>query len=283
MPPYSVSMLMELPLQIGTIILATVLAIILLIIIIAILAYSIRIVPEYQRIVKLRLGKFKGIYGPGIVFIIPVIDRPITIDLRVLSIDLSSQRALTKDNVEVTVDAAVYMRVIDASKAVLSVTDYRSATVTLGAAVLRDVIGMVDLDTLLTQREEVAKKIASIIDEHVSPWGVKVTAVAIKDIKLPDTLVRAMAAQAEAERMRRAKVILAQADYEASQMYLKAAETYAKNAISLSLRQLDTLLEVAKEHNLILVVPSSLEVTSLSALAASVFKRSQEGSGTSTQ
>jgi len=283
MPPYSVLMLMELPLQIGTIILATVLAIILLIIIIAILAYSIRIVPEYQRIVKLRLGKFKGIYGPGIVFIIPVIDRPITIDLRVLSIDLSSQRALTKDNVEVTVDAAVYMRVIDASKAVLSVTDYRSATVTLGAAVLRDVIGMVDLDTLLTQREEVAKKIASIIDEHVSPWGVKVTAVAIKDIKLPDTLVRAMAAQAEAERMRRAKVILAQADYEASQMYLKAAETYAKNAISLSLRQLDTLLEVAKEHNLILVVPSSLEVTSLSALAASVFKRSQEGSGTSTQ
>jgi|MonGeyMetagenome_1017769.scaffolds.fasta_scaffold19100_3 regulator of protease activity HflC (stomatin/prohibitin superfamily) len=283
MPPYSVLMLMELPLQIGAIILATVLAIILLIIIIAILAYSIRIVPEYQRIVKLRLGKFKGIYGPGIVFIIPVIDRPITIDLRVLSIDLSSQRALTKDNVEVTVDAAVYMRVIDASKAVLSVTDYRSATVTLGAAVLRDVIGMVDLDTLLTQREEVAKKIASIIDEHVSPWGVKVTAVAIKDIKLPDTLVRAMAAQAEAERMRRAKVILAQADYEASQMYLKAAETYAKNAISLSLRQLDTLLEVAKEHNLILVVPSSLEVTSLSALAASVFKRSQEGSGTSTQ
>ncbi len=283
MPPYSVLMLMELPLQIGAIILATVLAIILLIIIIAILAYSIRIVPEYQRIVKLRLGKFKGIYGPGIVFIIPVIDRPITIDLRVLSIDLSSQRALTKDNVEVTVDAAVYMRVIDASKAVLSVTDYRSATVTLGAAVLRDVIGMVDLDTLLTQREEVAKKIASIIDEHVSPWGVKVTAVAIKDIKLPDTLVRAMAAQAEAERMRRAKVILAQADYEASQMYLKAAETYAKNAISLSLRQLDTLLEVAKEHNLILVVPSSLEVTSLSALAASVFKHSQEGSGTSTQ
>jgi SPFH domain, Band 7 family protein len=275
-------MLMGLLLQAGLVI-TIVLAIILLIIIIAILAYSIRVVPEYQRIVKLRLGKFKGIYGPGIVFIIPIIDVPITIDLRVLSIDLSSQRALTKDNVEVTVDAAVYMRVIDASKAVLSVTDYRSATVTLGAAVLRDVIGMVDLDTLLTQREEVAKKIASIIDEHVSPWGVKVTAVAIKDIKLPDTLVRAMAAQAEAERMRRAKVILAQADYEASQMYLKAAETYAKNAISLSLRQLDTLLEVAKEHNLILVVPSSLEVTSLSALAASVFKRSQEGSGTSTQ
>ncbi|MFB6470821.1 MAG: slipin family protein [Vulcanisaeta sp. AZ3] len=276
---------MYLPLQIllqmstALMILIVVLTIILLIIVIALLAYSIRIVPEYQRIVKLRLGKFKGIYGPGIVFIIPVIDRPITVDLRVLSVDLSSQRALTKDNVEVSIDAAVYMRVIDASKAVLSVTDYRNATVTLGAAVLRDVIGMVDLDTLLTQREEVAKRIASIIDEHVSPWGVKVTAVAIKDIKLPDTLVRAMAAQAEAERMRRAKVILAQADYEASQMYLKAAETYVKNSISLSLRQLDTLLEVAKEHNLILVVPSSLEVTSLSALAAAMFKRSQEGQG----
>ncbi|WP_054842804.1 slipin family protein [Vulcanisaeta distributa] len=276
-------MYMQLPLQVllqvGTIIVAAILAIILLIIIIAILAYSIRIVPEYQRIVKLRLGKYKGIYGPGIVFIIPFIDRPITMDLRVLSIDLSSQRALTKDNVEVTIDAAVYMRIIDAAKAVLSVTDYRSATATLGAAVLRDVIGMVDLDTLLTQREEVAKKIASIIDEHVSPWGgVKVTAVAIKDIKLPDTLVRAMAAQAEAERMRRAKVILAQADYEASQMYLKAAETYNKNPISLTLRQLDTLLEVAKEHNLILVVPSSLEVTTLSTLAAAALKKQQEGS-----
>lgn len=273
-------MLMGLLLQAGALVLTIVLTIILLIIIIAILAYSIRVVPEYQRIVKLRLGKFKGIYGPGIVFIIPIIDTPITVDLRVVSIDLSSQRALTKDNVEVSIDAAVYMRVIDAAKAVLSVTDYRSATATLGAAVLRDVIGMVDLDTLLTQREEVARKIASIIDEHVSPWGVKVTAVAIKDIKLPDTLIRAMAAQAEAERMRRAKVILAQADYEASQMYLRAAETYTKNPISLTLRQLDTLLEIAKEHNLILVVPSSLEVTSLSALAASALKRSQEGSGT---
>ena len=263
---------------VGTIIVALILTVILLIIIIAILAYSIRVVPEYQRIVKLRLGKFKGIYGPGLVFIVPIIDRPITMDLRVLSIDLSSQRALTKDNVEVTIDAAVYMRVIDAAKAVLSVTDYRSATATLGAAVLRDVIGMIDLDTLLTQREEVAKKIASIIDEHVSPWGVKVTAVAIKDIKLPDTLIRAMAAQAEAERMRRAKVILAQADYEASQMYLKAAETYNKNPISLTLRQLDTLLEIAKEHNLILVVPNSLEVTSLSTLAVAALKRQEEGS-----
>ncbi len=273
-------MLMGLLLQASALVLTIVLTIILLIIIIAILAYSIRVVPEYQRIVKLRLGKFKGIYGPGIVFIIPIIDTPITVDLRVVSIDLSSQRALTKDNVEVSIDAAVYMRVIDAAKAVLSVADYRSATATLGAAVLRDVIGMVDLDTLLTQREEVARKIASIIDEHVSPWGVKVTAVAIKDIKLPDTLIRAMAAQAEAERMRRAKVILAQADYEASQMYLRAAETYTKNPISLTLRQLDTLLEIAKEHNLILVVPSSLEVTSLSALAASALKRSQESSGT---
>ncbi|WP_069806475.1 slipin family protein [Vulcanisaeta thermophila] len=271
----------SLVLQVGTLIAMLVLAIFLLIIIIALLAYSIRIVPEYQRIVRLRLGKFNGVLGPGIVFIIPIIDRPIVIDLRVLSIDLSSQRALTKDNVEVTIDAAVYMRVLDAAKAVLSVADYKAATATLGAAVLRDVIGMVDLDTLLTQREEVARKIASIIDEHVSPWGVKVTAVAIKDIKLPDTLVRAMAAQAEAERMRRAKVILAQADFEASQMYLKAAETYAKNSISLTLRQLDTLLEVAKEHNLILVVPSSLEVTALSSIAAAALKRSQEGSGSS--
>ena len=252
-----------------------IIAIIVLIIVLPILASAIRIVPEYQRLVKLRLGKFKGVYGPGIVLVVPFIDRVITVDLRTIMIDLPAQRALTRDNVEVSIDASVYLRVLDAKGAVLAVQDYRSAASTLAAATLRDVVGMVDLDTLLTQREEVAKKIASIVDEHVEPWGLKISSVAIKDIKLPDTLVRAMAAQAEAERMRRAKVILAQADYEASQMYLRAAETYTKNPIALTLRQLDTLLEVAKEHNLILVVPSSLEP--ISALAASMALRQRQG------
>ncbi|WP_291766756.1 SPFH domain-containing protein [Caldivirga sp. UBA161] len=255
-----------------------VIAIIVLIIVIPILASAIRIVPEYQRLVKLRLGKFKGVYGPGLVLVIPFIDRVITIDLRTIMLDMPSQRALTRDNVEVSVDASVYLRVLDAKNVVLSVQEYRNAAATIAAATLRDVVGMVDLDTLLTQREEVAKRIAAIVDEHVEPWGLKIFSVAIKDIKLPDTLVRAMAAQAEAERMRRAKVILAQADYEASQMYLKAAETYVKNPIALTLRQLDTLLEVAKEHNLILVVPSNLEPVTAAALALRA-RGGQEGQG----
>ncbi|KUO89683.1 MAG: membrane protease subunit, stomatin/prohibitin-like protein [Caldivirga sp. CIS_19] len=256
-----------------------VITIIVLIIVLPILASAIRVVPEYQRLVKLRLGKFKGVYGPGIVFVVPFIDRVITVDLRTIMIDMPSQRALTRDNVEVSIDASVYLRVLDAKNTVLSVQEYRTAAATIAAATLRDVVGMVDLDTLLTQREEVAKKIAAIVDEHVEPWGLKITSVAIKDVKLPDTLVRAMAAQAEAERMRRAKVILAQADYEASQMYLKAAETYTKNPTALTLRQLDTLLEVAKEHNLILVVPSSLEPITAAALA--LRGRLQEGQGSS--
>lgn len=249
---------------------------IILFIVIPIILYAIRIVPEYQRLVKLRLGKFVGIYGPGIVFVIPIIDRVIPVDLRVRAIDLPAQKCLTKDNVGVDVDAVVYFRVIDPMKAVLSVENFLTATSLLASSTLRDVVGMVDLDTLLTQREEVARKVAEITDEHVSGWGIKVTTVTIKDIRLPESLVRAMAAQAEAERMRRAKVTLAQADYEASQLYLKAAETYAKNNLSILLRQLDTLLEIARERNLIVVVPSTLEAVSTPGLVAALTKAIEE-------
>ncbi len=248
-----------------------------LLVVLSILLYSIRIVPEFQRLVIFRLGRFKGVYGPGIVIVLPIIDKAIKMDLRVVSIDLASQKALTKDGVEVNVDATVYFRVLDPAKVIFTVSDYASATAMLAAAVLRDVIGMVDLDTLLAQREEIAKKIASIIDEHVSPWGIKVLTVAIKDVKLPEALIRAMAAQAEAERMRRAKVILAQADYEASQTYLKAAENYARNSISLMLRQLDTLIEIAKEKNMVVIVPSTLELVSLPAIGAAFAERRGEG------
>ncbi|KUO91520.1 MAG: slipin family protein [Thermocladium sp.] len=260
-----------------------VIAIIILIIVIPILVSAIRIVPEYQRLVKFRLGKLIGVYGPGVVFVVPIIDRVITIDLRIITIDMSSQKGLTRDNVEVTVDAAVYLRIIDPLKTVVSVSDYRSATSTIAAATLRDVIGMVDMDTLLTQREEIAKRIASMVDEHASPWGIKVNAVAIKDIRLPDTLIRAMAAQAEAERIRRSKIILAQADYEAGQLYLKAAQQYSQNTVSLLLRQLDTLVEIAKEHNMIIVVPNTMETTSLSALAMSLSKKETGGGGSPSE
>ncbi len=260
-----------------------VIVIIILIIVIPILVSAIRIVPEYQRLVKFRLGKLIGVYGPGVVLVVPIIDRVMTIDLRIITIDMASQKGLTRDNVEVTVDTAVYLRIIDPLKTVVSVSDYRSATATIAAATLRDVIGMVDMDTLLTQREEIAKKIAAMVDEHASPWGIKVNAVAIKDIRLPDTLIRAMAAQAEAERIRRSKIILAQADYEAGQLYLKAAQQYSQNTVSLLLRQLDTLVEIAKEHNMIIVVPNTMEATSLSALAMSLSKKESNASGTSGQ
>jgi len=243
-----------------------------------ILSAAIRIVPEYQRGVKFRLGRVVGVFGPGIVFLIPVIDRLTIVDLRVETLDIPAQKALTRDNVEVSVDAVVYLRVLDPLKVVLTVKNHVVASSLLAASTLRDVIGMVDLDTLLAHRDEVAKKIAGIVDEHVAPWGVKVVSVAIKDIRLPENMVRVIASQAEAERVRRAKIILAQAEYDASRLYLEASENYAKNNIAVLLRQIDALIEIARERNLILVVPSTLEISGLSAsIAAALARRSSEG------
>jgi len=234
-----------------------------LIVLVAILSSAIKIIPEYQRAVKFRLGRVVGVVGPGIVFIIPIIDTIVRYDLRVELVDVPAQRALTRDNVEVTIDAAIYLRVIDPLRTALTVRNHVPAVATYAASTLRDVVGMVDLDTLLAHRDEIAKKIASIVDEHVTPWGVKVTAVAIKDIKLPDVLLRAMASQAEAERVRRAKITLASAEYEASKIYLEAAERYSQNPIAVQLRMIDALIEIAREHNLIIVTPPTFEYVAL--------------------
>jgi regulator of protease activity HflC (stomatin/prohibitin superfamily) len=233
------------------------------VILIAILSSAIRIIPEYQRAVKFRLGRVVGVVGPGLVFIIPIIETIVRYDLRVEVVDVPAQRALTKDNVEVTIDAAIYLRVVDALKTALTVKNHVQAVAIFAASTLRDVVGMVDLDTLLTHRDEIAKRIASIVDEHVTPWGVKVTAVAIKDIKLPEVLLRAMASQAEAERIRRAKITLASAEYEASKIYLEAAEKYSQNPIAVQLRMIDALIEIAREHNLIIVTPPTMEFVAL--------------------
>jgi len=234
-----------------------------IIILVAILSSAIRIIPEYQRAVKFRMGRVVGVVGPGMIFIIPIIDTIIRYDLRVEVIDVPAQRALTKDNVEVNVDAAVYLRVIDPLKTALTVRNHVPAVSIFAASVLRDVIGMVDLDTLLSHREEIAKKIAATVDEHVSPWGVKVTAVTIKDIKIPETLVRALASQAEAERVRRAKITLASAEYEASKIYLEAASRYSQNTAAMQLRMIDALIEIARERNLIIVTPPTFEYVAL--------------------
>lgn len=259
-------------LQVAQVIFA-VLVLFAIVILIAILSSAIKVIPEYQRAVKFRLGRVVGVVGPGVVFIIPIIDNIIRYDLRIEVVDVPAQRALTKDNVEVNIDAAIYLRVVDALKTALTVRNHVPAVATFATSTLRDVVGMVDLDTLLSQREEVAKRIAAIVDEHVTPWGVKVTAVAIKDIKLPDVLLRAMASQAEAERVRRAKITLASAEYEASKIYLEAAERYSQNPVAVQLRMIDSLIEIAKERNLIIVTPPSLEYV---ALPLTMSKRQDE-------
>jgi len=242
---------------------AIVTAVFIVAVLLALLVATVRVCPEYMRYVKFRLGRFVGVYGPGIVIVIPIIERIVPIDLRVAVIDLPAQRAITRDNVEVTVDATVYFRVIKPEDAVLKVQNYRVAVAYLAAATLRDVIGMKDLDTLLSRREEIAHEIAKIVDEYVQEWGLKITSVVIKDIRLPEGLIRAMAQAAEAERTGRAKIILAEADLKAAEKYLEAAKRYAQNPVALMLRQIDALIEIARERNLVVVTPSTLELTAL--------------------
>ncbi len=252
-------------------------AIFLVIIFLVLLALTIRICPEYMRYVKFRLGRYVGVYGPGVVIVLPIIERVTPIDLRVTVVDLPAQKAITRDNVEVTVDATVYFRVIKPEDVILKVQNYKAAVAYLAAATLRDVIGMKDLDTLLSRREEVAQEIARIVDEYVQEWGIKVTSVVMKDIRLPEGLVRAMAQAAEAERTGRAKVILAEADLKAAEKYLEAAKKYAQSPVALMLRQIDALIEIAREKSLIVVTPSTLELTTLApAILRYYEKRGEE-------
>ncbi|KUO43327.1 MAG: hypothetical protein APU95_06435 [Hadesarchaea archaeon YNP_N21] len=222
------------------------------------LASSIKIVREYERAVKFRLGRFVGVKGPGIFFIIPGVDRLAKVDLRTLTLDVPKQRVITKDNVSVYVDAVVYMRVINPSDAVLKVEHYIMATSLLAQTTIRDVLGQVELDDLLTKREELNKRLQGILDEATDPWGIKVSAVTIKDVSLPEEMLRAMAKQAEAERERRARVIIAKGELEAAAKMSEAAKLYQKEPASLRLRELQTLTEIAREKNLVVVTPSQL-------------------------
>ncbi len=260
---------------------AIVSSVFLAIIFLILLAMTIRVCPEYMRYVKFRLGRYVGVYGPGVVIVVPIIEKVMPIDLRVMVIDLPAQRAITRDNVEVTVDATVYFRVVKPEDAVLKVQNYKAAIAYLAAATLRDVIGMKDLDTLLSKREEVAHEIAKIVDEYVQEWGLKITSVVMKDIRLPESLVRAMAQAAEAERTGRAKIILAEADLKAAERYLEAAKRYAQNPVALMLRQIDALIEIARERNLIVVTPSTLELTTLAPAILRYYERHGEKKGES--
>lgn len=238
----------------------------LLIVAILILSKAIKIVNEYERVVIFRLGRLSGIKGPGLFLIIPIIDTVVKIDLRVVTIDVPKQNVITKDNVTVDVDAIVYYKVVDPSSAVNEVENYRYATSTLSQTTLRDVIGQIELDELLSNREEINKDIQELLDVATDPWGIKVTGVTLRDVKIDDTMLRAIAKQAEAEREKRARIILSEGEFIAAEKMKEAAQLYQDMPAGLKLRELQTISEVAREKNLI-VISSSMEIGGIAAMS----------------
>lgn len=224
-----------------------------LVIAVLILSQSVKIVREYERVVIFRLGRFSGVKGPGLFLIIPIIDKVMLIDLRVVTIDVQKQVVITRDNVSVDVDAVIYYRVVDPERAVIAVENYRLATSLLAQTTLRDVLGQIDLDDLLSKREDLNKRLQEILDRHTDPWGIKVTAVTLRDVSLPESMMRAIAKQAEAEREKRSRIILADGEFQASKTMVDAAKLYGEAPVAIKLRELQTLAEIAREKNLIVV------------------------------
>jgi regulator of protease activity HflC (stomatin/prohibitin superfamily) len=225
-----------------------------------IIPMTVKIVNEYERGVVFRLGRILGAKGPGLFFIIPMVDRMVKVDLRVITMDVPSQDVITKDNVTVRVNAVVYFRVIDAEASVIKVMDHIRATSQISQTTLRNVLGQSELDELLAQREKLNQELQSIIDQHTDPWGIKVSTVEIKDVELPETMRRSMAAQAEAERERRAKIIHAEGELQASAKLSQAAHVMSKEPISLQLRYLQTLTEISSERNSTVIFPLPMDL-----------------------
>jgi regulator of protease activity HflC (stomatin/prohibitin superfamily) len=221
---------------------------------------AVKVLREYERGVVFRLGRLVGARGPGIFLLIPIVDRMVKVSLRTVAMDVPPQDVITKDNVSVKVNAVLYFRVMDPAKAVVEVEDYLYATSQLAQTTLRSVLGQVELDELLSAREKINQNLQEIIDHHTDPWGVKVSLVEIKHVDLPQEMQRAMARQAEAERERRAKVIHAEGEFQASQRLADAAEIIAKHPIALQLRYLQTLLEIGTENNTTTIFPIPIEL-----------------------
>lgn len=221
---------------------------------------GLRVLNEYERAVVFRLGRLSPYRGPGVVFIIPILERMLRIDLRTVTLDVPPQDVITRDNVSVKVSAVLYFRVVDPSRAVTEVADYLFATAQLAQTTLRSVGGQTDLDDLLSQREKLNTQIQAVVDAQTEPWGIKVTLVELKNIDLPQDMQRAIAAQAEAERERRAKVIAAEGEFQAAQRLAEAADIMSKSPITLQLRYLQTLAEIATEHNSTTVFPLPIDL-----------------------
>jgi len=230
------------------------------ILIIIILPQAVRILREYERGVIFRLGKLLGAKGPGLIFLIPIVDRMVRMDLRVVTIDVPRQEVMTRDNVPVSVDAVLYFRVIDPQSAVVKVENFLKATSLIAQTTLRSVLGQAELDELLAHRDKINQTLQEIIDRQTDPWGIKVTAVEVKDVALPDTMKRAMARQAEAERERRAKIVNAEGEFQAAEKMVQAAATMSKEPMALQLRFLQTMREISSEHNTTTFLPVPLDL-----------------------
>jgi len=254
--------------------------IVILVFVLGFLASAIKIVKEYERAVIFRLGRVVGARGPGLFFIIPIFEKAIIIDLRTQVLDVPVQETITKDNVPVRVNAVVYFRVVDPVKAVTQVKNFIMATSQMSQTTLRSVIGQAHLDELLSEREKLNRELQRIIDEATDPWGIKVTAVEIKDVELPAGMQRAMARQAEAERERRARITLAEAERQAAEKLREAAEIISEHPMALQLRTLQTISDVAGDKSNVIVLTLPMEMLklfrSLSDTAIAFKKKAEE-------
>ena len=235
-------------------------AVVIIALAIIILPAALKVLPDWERAVVLRLGKFQRTTGPGIIFLIPYIDRALRVDTRIVTMDVPRQEMMSRDNVPVTVDAIVLFKVIDPRKAILNIENYVRTTSLIAQTTLRSTIGQAELDELLSQRDQINQKLQSVIDEQTEPFGVKVTAVEVRDVVLPETMKRAMAAQAESERERRAKIINAEGEYQAAERLAQAANVISREPAALQLRYLQSMREIASERSSITILPLPLEI-----------------------
>src|SRR5512143_3145729 len=227
---------------------------------VAILAAAIKVLREWERGVVLRLGRLQKVRGPGLTFIIPVIDRLYRVDLRVITLDVTQQRIITHDNVSVEVDAVVFYQINDAAKSVVAVENFQKAAFFITQTTLRDVLGQSELDDLLARREVINQRLQTIIDLATEPWGIKIIAVEVRDVRLPETMQRAMARQAEAEREKRARVLLAEGEFLAAEQLTNAGAKMSAQPTALQLRYLETLTEIAAEKNSTILFPVPIDI-----------------------
>src|SRR5512136_613192 len=230
------------------------------VIVVALLAASIKVLREWERGVILRLGRLRPVRGPGLTFIIPVVDRLYRVDLRVITLDVTQQRVITHDNVSVEVDAVVFYQVRDAAKSVVAVENFQKAAFFITQTTLRDVLGQSELDDLLARCEVINQRLQIIIDQATEPWCIKIIAVEVRDVRLPESMQRAMARQAEAEREKRARVLLAEGEFLASQQLTNAGAKLAEQPTALQLRYLETLTEIAAEKNSTILFPVPIDI-----------------------